>query len=259
MRVLIIISILLISSWLKGQDSKWQISFSLGISSINNLISNKDELDNKFKYNKKINTLNNKFRDNHHNSGLINFAFAPQTGILKTLTINTSLSLYNFGSVYYKEDKCHNCGAGGDTINTPNWLTSKYTFTYVELGLSKEISFLKNHNLEIGIFAAYSINLFYTNKAIIYDSVYGFQEWINPVYAPDLVNNEFYQYNYGLRTSISFFKNKTIHPKVIYTQSLNDIAKRDLNTSKHANIWSLNIGLCTGFKKRENKLNGKAQ
>jgi hypothetical protein len=167
--------------------------------------------------------------------------------------MNLSFSIYSFGSSYYKEDKFDVSFGPNDTINTPNWIVAKYSPSYLEIGVSKRFHVNNIVDIEPGIFLAYMVELYGTSRLTLLDSAYAQVEKHIFYFNKEFPNNEYDEINYGLRISISLYPGKILHPFIIYTQSLNDLSKENININQHANLWSLGIGLAYSFSNNKNK------
>ncbi len=266
MKYLFLFLLVFISKFSLSQSSIWQIQGGLGLSGVNKIVTNNVKFDNEIFFNKKNNTLDNKFRNNTLHSGYLSVSKLILDGPLKNFRVNATAAVYTFSSVFYKEEKFgvtfikeindSIIKPTNDTINTPNWLVPKYHLPFIEMGLSREFKIINNVNIELGVFVSYMVELYGTSKVVLFDSVY--YQWEEQIYYfnKEFPNEEFDQVNYGLRGTLHLFPSKKLHPILTYTQSLNDISLKSFNLNQHANIWALHIGLCYNFyHKQNNKIN----
>ena len=234
-----------------GQSNNWEISTGLGISGVNQLLTNNTKFENHIKFNKKINSLDNKFKNNILQSGYFRLSKLPSNGIFRAFKFDISFAIYSFGSVYYKEDKLSVTFGKNDTINSPNWLVSKYSLSYAEFGISKEINIIRHFRIELGLYCSYMIELYGTSRLMLWDSAYSQIDQNIFYFNKEFPNQEFNQINYGFRSEILIFPEKRLHPVFLFTQCLKDISKKNININQHANIWSFNVGLKYNFRKRK--------
>src|SRR3989337_3919340 len=155
-----------------SQDIKWQFGISAGFSGVNEIIKNNTIFDSSVKFNKKINMLDNKYRNNNLHSSRVNLSMTFSRGIFKNLTVDGSFSFYAFSSTYYKEDRFAVTFDINDTINTPNWLVSKYSIPYLEVIIAKRIKLNPNVTFDIGGFVGYPVELYGTSILSLWDIIY---------------------------------------------------------------------------------------
>ncbi len=251
MKYLFLFLFVFISKYSLSQLSVWQIQGGLGLSGVNKIVTNNVKFDNEIFFNKKNNTLDNKFRNNTLHSGYLSVSKLILNGPLNNFRVNATAAVYTFGSNFYKEDIISGSNSRNDTINTPNWLVPKYNLPFFELGLSREIRIVNNLNIDVGIFVSYMVEIYGTSRAILFDSAY--YHWEEQIYFFNKTNPniEFDQINYGLRGSLKFYPSKKLHPIITFTQSLNDISLKSFNLNQHANIWALYVGLCYNFYQKK--------
>ncbi|MEP6646809.1 MAG: hypothetical protein ABJC12_06950 [Saprospiraceae bacterium] len=259
MKIIIVILTLLFNSICVAQKSLWEFSGGWGVSGVNQIIRNNVTLEKHYKFNKKNNLLDNKFKNNNLHSGYACVSKSPLHGLLKGFKVNFDLIIYGFGSAYFKEEKfsAYPQNLTNDTINTPNWIASKYTLPCIEFGIGKKINIYRNMDMEVGIFCSYMVEISGTSRVILYDSVYSHYNKIIYYFYRDYPNYEFDDFNFGLRSSISLFPSKKIHPNLLYIQSLNDLSRKNIHIAQHANLWSINIGLIYNPNKNVNKMTKK--
>ena len=233
-----------------SQDTKWQISAGLGLSGVNQIVRNDIYLDGHIKFNSKNNLLDNKFRNDALHTGYIRLSKNILNGFFKNTSVDLSFTMYNFRSVFFKEDKFGKTFfKQDDTINTPNWLITKYTLPYAELGYSRNININKLISLKAGFFISYQIDYYGTSHLILYDSIYNQYSRHTFAYAKKYTNFEINHLNYGIRLCVSFYSSRRLHPEITWTQSLNDISREKFHLNQHANIWALDVGLTYNFYK----------
>ena len=259
MKVILILILIIVFVSCEAQINRIDISMGIGLSGTNQLFTNDIDLIGKLKFNQRLNKLDNKYRNNALPSAFIFISKTPRSGLLKECNLKLGFSVYNFGSTYFKEDKFSVSFGLNDTINTPNWIVAKYSPFFIELGISRKISVLKNVDVDLGLFFGYMIELYGTSKLTLLDSAY--QQIENQIFYfnKDYPNKEYDEINYGFRTSISLYAERVLHPLFTYTQGLNDISKEDIHINQHANIWSLTVGLVYRIGTNKDKVQGKLE
>lgn len=240
--------ILLYAQGLISQEAKWSLGLSGGFSGVNEVVVNDVEFNNHLKFNKKANTLENKFKNTSCYSGRLNFSRHFINGLLEQASIEASLALYSFSSTYFKEDQFSITLDVNDTITSPNWIVAKYSIPYFEFGINRAINIDRFVKLEVGIFLGYAVELYGTSILTLWDKDYSQYERHNFTFFKENPNDEYEQFNYGIRAFLVLFPEKNIHPFIQVTQSFNDISKENFYLNKHANIWSFHTGIKYNLK-----------
>lgn len=256
MKIVFIIILIINYSLSQSQPNNLELSVGLGLSGVNKLVKNNVVFDNIIKYHIKNNIVDNRISKLTSYSGSISASLPIFPKILSGLRSSLTLSEYNYKEVYYKEDSYvldpyHR----EDTINTPNWLAPSFSIPYIEIGISKEFIINKIFNFEIGAFYGSALNIFdhHSSSITLWDKLHSEQEISTNEFNKNIENDEFDKFNYGIKVSVSFFSTKFIFPKILFSQGLNDISKRNINLDQHTNIWSLQIALAHKFDKKLNK------
>lgn len=237
---------------IQGQKSNWDLGISAGLSGVNELIVNDVTFRGTVKFNKKVNALTNKYRNSSHQSYRLYISHIGSKGLFKDILLEASIGAYSFSSTYFKEDKFSITFGINDTLNSPNWLISKYSLPFLELSLGKRIRLEQILELDLAFFVGYVVELYTTSKLILWDTNYAQFERIGYTFYPEHPNLEYDQFNYGLRFNFHLFPKRRLHPTLTYTQGLNDISRKNFYLNQHANIWSIHAGLIFDLNSKNN-------
>jgi hypothetical protein len=242
-----------------GQTKSWQLFGGIGISGTNQLISNNVIFENRLKYNKRNNVLDNRFKNNILHAGYLGISKQFHNDLIKDFKLNIGIGVNSFSSAFYKEEKFPVQGffPPDDTINSPNWIVSKYSLPFIEIGLTKNFKISNDLRVDCGIYGSYFVELYAMSKVLLFDSIYYRWSRTHYYFDEEFPNMEINSFNYGVKINIVFFSDNRISPHLFFMQGLNDLSRKSINVNQHINLLALYAGLNYNFQKTNNLKNPK--
>lgn len=255
--LLILVSLHIID--VNGQASQVSMFLGFGFSGADKICIDKQEINKDFIHYRKHNTLDNTFSNYIGNSAVISLSRRIDQNKYFIDKVYIDFRYVSFGKYFFKEDRFRNTPRlmqkylPNDTINTPNWLFNRLKLTYFCFGISKSIYKTEYIELELGLYAGVLVQLIPPWETILRDSVQtNFQSFSNIEFGIGGYDGQIDGYDYGVNIGCTFFPTKRLHPKLYFTQALNDITQKNTILGDHANYWALNIGLSYNFKTKGN-------